>query len=169
MIFVTVGTQKFQFNRLLKEVDKLIEKNEITEEVFCQIGKSDYKPKNYEYKEFLDRDEYEDIMKRCDKVITHGGTAAIIGALKHGKKVIAVPRLKKFNEHVDDHQIEIIDELEKDGLILGVKNIDMLGKAISNIDKIKVREYISNTNNIIKEIENFIENLENETEKGVII
>ena len=159
MIFITVGTQKFQFNRLLKEVDKLIEEKIITEEVFAQIGYSDYKPKNYVYKDFIDRDEYENIMKKCQKVITHGGTGAIVGALKQGKKVIAIPRLKKFDEHVDDHQIQIISEFEKVGLIIGVKNIDMLDKAIANIDKIDLKEYISNTNNIIKEIEIFIEKL----------
>ena len=49
MIFITLGSQKFQFNRLLEEVDKLIEQGIITEEVFAQIGYSDYKPKNYKY------------------------------------------------------------------------------------------------------------------------
>ena len=165
MLFITVGTQKFQFNRLLKEIDKLIEEKIITEEVFSQIGHSDYRPKNYKYKDFIDRDEYEDIMKKCEMVITHGGTGAIIGALKKGKKVVAIPRLKKFNEHVDDHQIQIITEFEKVGLIVGIKRIDMLNKAITNIDKIDLKEYISNTNNIIKEIEIFIENLKTKNKK----
>ena len=92
MIFVTVGSQKFQFNRLLIEIDKLVEEKIIIEEVFAQIGYSDYKPKNYKYKEFLDRDEFTEIMKICDKVITHGGTGAIISAVKNDKKVIAAAR-----------------------------------------------------------------------------
>ena len=58
MILITVGSQKFQFNRLLEEVDKLIEKKVIEDEVFAQIGVSDYKPKNYEYKDFLTQDEF---------------------------------------------------------------------------------------------------------------
>ena len=85
MIFVTLGSQKFQFNRLLIEIDRLIEEKKITEEVFAQIGYSDYKPRNYEYKEFLDRDRFADVMNMSDKVITHGGTGAIIGAVKNGK------------------------------------------------------------------------------------
>ena len=93
MIFVTLGSQKFQFNRLLIEIDRLVEEGKITEEVFAQTGYSDYEPKNYEYKNFLDRDEFSDIMGKCDKVITHGGTGAIIGAVKKEKKVIAVSRL----------------------------------------------------------------------------
>ena len=113
MIFVTLGSQKFQFNRLLIEIDRLVEEGKITEEVFAQTGYSDYEPKNYEYKNFLDRDEFSDIMGKCDKVITHGGTGAIIGAVKKEKKVIAVSRLSKFGEHVDDHQLQIIEQFEE--------------------------------------------------------
>ena len=97
MIFVTLGSQKFQFNRLLIEIDRLVEEGKITEEVFAQTGYSDYEPKNYEYKNFLDRDEFSDIMGKCDKVITHGGTGAIIGAVKKEKKVIAVSRLSAIS------------------------------------------------------------------------
>lgn len=165
MIFVTVGTQKFQFNRLLQEIDKLIEEKKITEEVFAQIGYSDYNPKNYMYKDFIDRDEYINIMKKCQKVITHGGTGAIVGSVKQEKKVIAIPRLKKFGEHVDDHQIQIVSEFKKLGFIIGVENIRMLDEAISNIDKIDFKKYSSNTNNIIKEIEGFIANLETKSIK----
>lgn len=156
MIFVTVGSQKFQFNRLLVEIDRLIEEKKINEEVFAQTGHSDYKPKNYKYKEFLDRDEFLRVMNKCDKVITHGGTGAIIGAVKRGKKVIAVPRLKKFEEHVDDHQLQIIDEFEKMGFISAVKDIENLQVTISNIDIIKVKKYVSNTDKIIKSISEFI-------------
>ncbi|WP_300382367.1 PssE/Cps14G family polysaccharide biosynthesis glycosyltransferase [Clostridium sp.] len=159
VIFITVGTQKFQFNRLLKEVDKLIEEKKITEEVFAQIGYCDYKPKNYSYKNFIDRDEYENTIKKCQKVITHGGTGAIVGAVKQGKKVIAIPRLKEFGEHVDDHQIQIVSEFKKIGFIVGIESADMLGKAIDDINKIDLKEYISNTHNIIAEIEKFIEKL----------
>ena len=116
-IFITLGSQKFQFNRLLKEIDRLVENDTIKDEIFAQIGYSDYKPKNYNYKLFLDRNEFSEIMDKCDKVITHGGTGAIIGAIKNDKKVIAVPRLRKFGEHVDDHQLQIIKEFIDMGII----------------------------------------------------
>jgi UDP-N-acetylglucosamine transferase subunit ALG13 len=156
VIFITVGTQKFQFNRLLKEIDRLIEEEKITEEVFAQIGYSGYKPKNYNYKDFIDRDEFEDIIKKCKIIITHGGTGSIIGAVKQRKKVVAVPRLKEFGEHVDDHQIQIVLEFESIGFIEAAQSVEMLGNTIANIDKLELKEYISNTDNIIKEIEVFI-------------
>lgn len=93
MIFVTTGSQKFQFNRLLQKIDLLIEEGMIREEVFAQIGVSDYQPKHYEYRRFLDREGFTGKLRECQMVITHGGTGVIIGAVKQGKKVIAVPRL----------------------------------------------------------------------------
>lgn len=156
MIFVTVGSQKFQFNRLLKEIDKLIEEKNITEEVFAQIGYSDYSPKNYKYKSFLDRNEFTNIMSKCDKVITHGGTGAIIGAVKNEKKVIAVPRLSKYGEHVDDHQLQIIGEFEKMNFIYPIYEIEELGASIRYVDEKKFKQYISNTKRIINSIEQYL-------------
>lgn len=156
MIFVTVGSQKFQFNRLLIEIDRLIEEKEITEEVFAQIGYSDYKPKNYKYKEFLDRDEFNDVMSKCDKVITHGGTGAIIGAVKRDKKVIAVPRLAKYGEHVDNHQLQIVKQFNQMKLIEVANDINMLIKCLENVKTFKFMRYTSNTRTIIQSIEEYI-------------
>lgn len=157
MIFVTLGSQKFQFNRLLKELDRLIEEKKIDEEIFAQIGYSDYKPKHFEYKEFVDRDEFKEIMDKCDIVIAHGGTGAIITAVKKDKKVIAVPRLAKYGEHVDDHQIQLVDEFKELTLIYPVYDEKELGKAIREIRNMEFDKYVSNTNTIIEDIERFIE------------
>lgn len=158
MIFVTLGSQKFQFNRLLEYIDRLVEDRIITDEIFAQIGYSDYKPKNYEYKEFLDREEFSQVMSKCDTVITHGGTGAIIGAVKKNKKVIAIPRLSKFEEHVDDHQIEIVNQFHDMELILGVSNVEDLEKELSKIESLSLNSYESNTLKIIRSIEKFILN-----------
>ena len=64
MIFITLGSQKFQFNRLLKEIDRLVGEGKISEGVFAQIGYSDYKPKNYRYNEFLDREKFIEIINK---------------------------------------------------------------------------------------------------------
>lgn len=157
MIFVTLGSQKFQFNRLLIEIDRLIMEGKITENVFAQTGYSDYKPKNYDYKEFLDRDEFFYAMRKCDKVITHGGTGAIIGAVKQDKKVIAVPRLKKFDEHVDDHQRQITEQFKELGFIIAINNIEDLQQSIEDLYENEFKKYISNTNAILESIINFVE------------
>lgn len=157
MIFVTLGSQKFQFNRLLIEIDRLVEEGKITEDVFAQTGYSDYEPKNYEYKKFLDRDEFSKIMSKCDKVITHGGTGAIIGAVKQEKKVIAVPRLAKFGEHVDDHQLQIIEQFKEMNFIEGIYSIEELGEKLVGIGELNFKSYVSNTKNIIEALDRFID------------
>lgn len=158
MIFVTLGSQKFQFNRLLKELDELVEKKKIKEKIFAQIGYSDYKPKNYEHREFIDRDEFQKQMSKSDIIITHGGTGAIITAVKQGKKVIAIPRLAKYEEHVDDHQIQIVEEFEKSGIIKAVYDTKDLKESLDDIKNMTFEKYESNTENIIKDIKKFIEN-----------
>lgn len=158
MIFVTLGSQKFQFNRLLIEIDRLVAQGKINEEVFAQIGYSDYKPKSYRYKEFLDRDEFNTLLTNSNTVLTHGGTGAIIGAVKNEKKVIAVARLAKFGEHVDDHQIQIVSEFKELNFIEAIYDINDLEKAINEIENKKFERYISNTDILIKNIEEFITN-----------
>ena len=156
MIFVTLGSQKFQFNRLLKALDEQIEDGKICDQIFAQIGSSDYKPKNYEYRDFLNRDEFADWMSKSEIVITHGGTGAIIGAVKKGKKVIAVPRLAKYGEHVDDHQLQLISQFKDLDLICECENCDELWKRVEEVKVTYYNEYVSNTSHIIDSIENYI-------------
>ncbi len=157
MIFVTVGSQKFQFNRLLKKIDELIESGDIKEEVFAQIGVSDYIPKNYTYKDFVTQDEFKEYMDKADLIITHAGTGAIVTALKKNKKVIAIPRLSEYGEHVDDHQIQLIDEFKEMNFIEPVYQIDELKLAIKNVREKTYNKYKSNTQKILDDIELFIE------------
>lgn len=156
MIFVTLGSQKFQFNRLLKAVDDLIERKIITDNVFAQVGYSDYRPRNYNFKSFLDREEFAQMEANSDVIITHGGSGAIIGAIKKGKKVIAVPRLAKYGEHVDDHQVQLISQFKNQNLICGLNDCLELEKALEWIDTYKFDCYVSNTQAIIDSIEEFI-------------
>lgn len=158
-IFITLGSQKFQFNRLLKAIDKLCENKGINSEIFAQIGYSDYKPINYNYKEFLDHDEFVREMDKADIVITHGGTGAIIGAVKKGKKVIAVPRLAKYGEHVDDHQLQLIKQFDDLNLICTCYNTCELANALEIVKHAKYKRYQSNTCNIIESIDTYISTL----------
>lgn len=155
MIFITLGSQKFQFNRLLKAIDDL----NLDDEVFAQIGYSDYKPVHYDYNEFLDRDEYAEMIGKADIVITHGGTGAIIGAVKKGKKVIAVPRLAKYGEHVDDHQLQLIEQFKEQNLICGLQDCSQLAEGLKFVKQHEFNTYQSNTKTIIDSIDCFISHL----------
>lgn len=159
MIFVTVGSQKFQFNRLLKKVDELIENGKITEEVFGQIGVSDYKPKNYKYKDFMTQEEFNNYLDKADIIITHAGTGVIVNAIKKGKKVLGVPRLAKFGEHVDDHQVQLINEFSEMNLIEICKNIENLEEQIKKIKIKKYAKYESNNDSFLQNIREDIEKI----------
>ena len=156
MIFVTVGSQKFQFNRLLKKIDELIEKGIIDEPVFAQIGTSDYKPVNYEYVDFISQDEFQKRIEEASLIITHAGTGVIINSIKIGKKVIAIPRLAKYGEHVDDHQVQLINEFGELNFIEAVYDISSLEQAISIVKNKKYNTYISNTETILNSVCEFI-------------
>ena len=159
MIFVTVGSQKFQFDRLLKKVDELVENGEIECPVFAQSGASMYIPKHYQYKAYLDRDEFAQMMEQCDIVITHGGTGAIVSAVKQKKKVIAVPRIAEYGEHVDNHQLQLLKEFEKQNMIYACYDCNELDEAIKNIQTCNYSSLVSNTDKWIKSISDFIESL----------
>ena len=160
MIFITLGSQKFQFDRLLKEVDRLIADGVIQEKVFAQIGASEYLPQNYTYERFLDRQRFAKIMDQCDSVITHGGTGVIIGAVKKGKKVIAVPRLAKYGEHVDDHQLQLLHQFDDLQLICACYDVEQLGECYKNLQNMHFRPYVSNTRVVIASIDEYLQSLE---------
>lgn len=155
MIFVTLGSQKFQFDRLLRIMDQIAQDG-TAHDIFAQTGASTYTPAHFPYKPFLDADEYAAAMQRADIVITHGGTGAIIGAVKRGKKVIAVPRLARFGEHVDDHQLQIIRSFAELDLILPCENPALLPQKLEDIGTMSFRAYKSNTQTIVDSIDAYL-------------
>jgi UDP-N-acetylglucosamine transferase subunit ALG13 len=158
MIFVSVGTQKFQFNRLLQYIDELIDEGVIKEEVFAQIGYSTYTPKNYRFTNFLNEEDFGKRIMMCDIYITHGGVGSINQGLHLGKKIIACPRLHKFNEHIDDHQIELVDKFFESKYLLKALNIDELKMAINIAGAFHPSFSIKKTNNkVIVEISKIIQ------------
>lgn len=115
MIFVTVGTHEQQFNRLIKEVDRLKREGIIKDEVFIQIGFSDYVPTHCNYSKFFGYDEMEKYVDEAELIITHGGPASFMQVLKKGKIPIVVPRKKEFDEHVNNHQLDFSIRVRNSG------------------------------------------------------
>ena len=159
MIFVTLGTNDESFARLLKAIDKEIENGIIKEKVVVQAGCTKYKSKNMEIMDLVPRDEFEKLISECDLLITHGGVGSILTGINKGKKVIAVPRLAKYNEHGNDHQLQIVENFSKRKYILSCKDLNKLGKTIEKAKTFKPQKFVSNTNNIINMIEDYIDNL----------
>ena len=157
MILVMLGTQNNSFERLLKELDRLKEKKIIKEKIIVQAGYTKYSSEDMEIFDFIDKDSLEKYQSQADIIITHGGVGSIISSLKKDKKVIAVPRLKEFDEHVNDHQKDIVESFSKNGYIIGIEDIKDLEDAYKKINKFKPNKYIPNNSKIIKIVEDFIE------------
>ena len=157
MILVTLGTQDKSFERLLKAIDKEIENKKIKEKVIVQAGYTKYKSSNMEIFDYCDPRELDKLMKEADIIITHGGVGSILGALKYNKPVIAAARLAKYKEHVNDHQLQIIKEFVENKHIIELDNFDDLDKKIKEAKKFTPQKYKSNTKNMEKLINDYID------------
>ena len=159
MILVTLGTQDKSFERLLKAIDKEIEKGNIKDKVLVQAGYTKYKSKNMEIFKTVSNDRLEELMDEASLIITHGGVGSILTALKHNKKVIAAPRLSKYNEHTNDHQLEITKEFALKGYVLPLYDVKNLSKVLENIKSFKPVKYESNSENFRLKIKEYIDKL----------
>lgn len=144
-VFITVGSTEFQFNRLLQEVDNYVERGIIKHTVIAQVGSSNYVPKNFESFKWCNFQTMQKLMQESSYVITHSGTGSIVNALQLGAKVIAVPRLQKFKEHLDDHQLEIANEFEQLGLVMVPNEVRNLEKCINSVDSFVPSGSLNNT------------------------
>ena len=142
MILVTLGTQKEQFTRLLD----YIENSNIKDKIIVQAGHTKYESKKMEIFDFIPYEKMEDV------IITHSGTGSVLTPLKKGKKVIVCARLSKYEEHVDDHQVELLEVFYEEGYVLKLDEDDNLDEIYKNIKKFKPKKYISNTDNFINKL-----------------
>lgn len=158
MIFVTVGTHEQQFNRLIKEVDLLREIGFIKEDVFIQTGYSDYEPKYCEWSKFLKYDVMREYINNARIVITHGGPASFMEVLNYSKVPIVVPRQKRYQEHVNDHQLDFAQKVVEKGyqikIIDDIKDLkDMInGEFESLISVGSTMNFVSKFNQIMNEM-----------------
>ncbi len=112
MIFVITGTEAYPFNRLISEIDKLKMEKNITDEVYIQLGSCTFKPEFCTWDNWLPFDKMCENIKKADIVITHAGAGTTLLCLDLGKKPIIVTRQKRYNEHLDDHQVPFAKMME---------------------------------------------------------
>jgi len=117
MIFLTVGTQ-FPFDRLVRVVDEVVGKNVFEEEIFAQIGDSSYQPHNFKAVSLLEKKVFDKRICEASCIISHAGIGTIVIALENNKPLLVMPRLKRYGEVVNDHQLAIANKFEELGHIL---------------------------------------------------
>lgn len=128
VILVLVGTNRYSFSRLVKAIDRYAK--DTGEEIFIQLGHTDYIPEKAAYERFLDRAHIEEKIGQADVIVTQGGFGSIADCLIAGKRIVAVPRKPELNE-APDRQEELVRELEKLGCVIAVYDIEDLPSAIN--------------------------------------
>jgi len=131
MIFLTVGTQ-FGFERLVKAVDNAAPSFLPDTQIFAQISHSHYKPKNFQFVHNLEKHQFDKYFQNASAIISHAGMGTILMALQNRKPLLVMPRLSRFGEAVNDHQLEIAKEFEQTGYLLSAYDDQQL------IEKIKL-------------------------------
>ncbi len=116
MIFVTLGTHQQQFERALELVATL----DAWDDLVIQHGATTPRPdlRDASWVDYLRSDDLVIHMRRADAVITHAGVGSMVTAIRNGKKPVVVPRLARFGEHVDDHQVELAERFAQRELVL---------------------------------------------------
>lgn len=161
MILVVLGTQDKEFPRLLEAVDREIKNGTIKEKVVVQSGLTKYQSDNMEILDLVSAPEFEKLVDKADIIITHGGVGSILAGIKKGKRIIAAARLAKYKEHHNDHQKQIIKEFVNQGYLLELRDFNKLGKLLEKAKSFKPKKFESNTNNMIKLVEEYIEDTNN--------
>jgi len=133
LILLTAGTYPLPFDRLIRAVDELVCRGLIEEEIFAQIGCSNYQPKHVKHARIMDKDAFDRCLKTASALIGHAGMGTITMALEHNKPLLVVPRMKKYREHVNDHQVATAREFERMGHVLAAYDIDELPQKIRQL------------------------------------
>lgn len=158
MVLVLLGTQNNDFTRLLKAVQENIDNKVIEDEVVVQAGFTKFNSKDMKIFDFIDKEKLFELIDKADLIITHGGVGSIIASLKKGKKVIVVPRQKKYGEHVNNHQLQIAKKFEQDGYVKYALDLNKLGNIILEMKDFKPKKFENNKSKVVSIVENFIDN-----------
>lgn len=159
MILVLLGTQNKPFGRLLKAISREIKNGNIKDKVVAQTGCTVYKDENIEMFDYKPKEEINELINKASIIITHGGVGTIIECLNLGKKVIVAPRLSKYKEHTNNHQLQITKEFHEKGYILPLYKFSDLADVLVQIKKFESKKYESNSENFCNKIKEYIDNL----------
>ena len=159
MTLVILGTQDKVFPRLLEAIEKQIELGNLKGEVVVQAGSTKFESKYMKIFDLIPMKQFDELLSKSDLIITHGGVGTILSALRKDKKVIVVPRLAKYQEHENDHQLEIVDSFSKLGYILPCKDLNELSGVLEQVKTFKPKKYVSDNHKMLNLIEDYIDNI----------
>jgi UDP-N-acetylglucosamine transferase subunit ALG13 len=167
MIFLTVGTQ-FPFDRLVRSVDEAMAAESLEEAIFAQIGDSSYRPRHFPYVDFLDKEAFDEQVRKASGLISHAGMGIITLAMEHRKPLLVMPRLKRYGEVVNDHQIAIADGFAGQGYLLAAYGPEELVAAMGKLKFFVPRAKLDQSGQVAARVAAFLGSLNSPSRKGKI-
>jgi UDP-N-acetylglucosamine transferase subunit ALG13 len=125
VIFVTLGTQAFPFDRLLRGLEG------VDEELVVQGGTSTVRPEGATWFDYVEYPELLEHVRRARVVVSHAGVGSVMTVVAEGKRPVVVPRLQRHGEAVDDHQLPLARRLAAAGLVTLVEDAQLLAAALA--------------------------------------
>ncbi len=156
MIFVTVGTD-LPFNRLVRVVDQWAQSTSCNE-VFAQIGDTDWQPAHIAWCNFLQPPEFTRRFAEAEVVVAHAGMGTILSALQWEKPILVMPRRASFGEQRNEHQLATAHHLsELDKINVAMDEIE-LRAMLDGLNHLRARPKIDAyaSEPLIKTLQEFI-------------
>jgi UDP-N-acetylglucosamine transferase subunit ALG13 len=125
-VFITVGTNEAPFDRLLTAAATIT-----GEPLVVQHGTSTVRPEGARCLDYVPFDQFDRLVEGARVIVTHAGIGSVAAALAHGRRPVVVPRLHRFGEAVDDHQVFFARQLEAAGLATVVDDVSTLGDIVA--------------------------------------
>ncbi|HEU5140655.1 MAG TPA: PssE/Cps14G family polysaccharide biosynthesis glycosyltransferase [Bacillales bacterium] len=157
MILVVLGTHELPFTRMLKEIEKCKQNGIVEDDIFVQLGHTPFHSEVMNLVKFVSYEEMDRLYDKARLILTHGGTGSIISGLKKGKKIIAAARLKKYGEHNDDHQLELINQFVNANYILEWREEEPLADVIREVEDFTPEPFQSGKEEMVRLLRDFIE------------
>lgn len=120
LILVTMGTNDYPFTRLYHCIaaDPLYSSSEVEWFIQCGSCKVELPPSNGEVSELVSRRQMDELIQRAALVISHCGIGSLNQVLQFQKRTMLVPRVERFGEFSDDHQLQIANEINNSRLLV---------------------------------------------------
>jgi UDP-N-acetylglucosamine transferase subunit ALG13 len=122
LILVTVGTDSYPFERLIRWVDSWLASGAASH-VHCIVQHGTARPAQHaDSRPYLDFHDLERFVAEADVIVAHGGPGTIMLCADRNKKPIVVARLPEYGEVVDQHQVPFARRLDAEGEIALVES-----------------------------------------------
>ena len=138
MIFVSVGHQ-MPFDRMLGLIERWSCEHRRSD-LFAQIGESDFRATHFPCQQWLTPNEYRERLEACTGIISHAGTGTIIQGLMLGKPILVLPRLARYAETRNDHQVGTARYFESRGLLMAAYDDAGFSAALEEFERFTPRE-----------------------------